>query len=58
MTIVWFKVPTQYPQNQQFAHRAKYLHRKSRTFFTIGTSKVTPLIAMELNKLVVLQQQI
>jgi hypothetical protein len=33
-------VPTQYPQNQQLAHWAKYLPRESRKLFTTGTSKV------------------
>jgi hypothetical protein len=33
-------VPTQYPQNQQLDHWAKYLRRESHKLFTIGTSKV------------------
>jgi hypothetical protein len=45
-------VPTRYPQNQQLAHRAKYLRRKSHRLFTSGTSKAKLENAMELEDLV------
>jgi hypothetical protein len=44
-------VPTQYPQNQQLAHWAKYVRRESHKLFTIGTSKFKLEKAMELAKL-------
>jgi hypothetical protein len=44
-------VPTQYPQNQQLAHWAKYLRHESHKLFTTGTSKVKLEKAMELAEL-------
>jgi hypothetical protein len=41
-------VPTQYPQNQQLDHWAKYQRRESHKLFTTGTSKVKLEKAMEL----------
>jgi hypothetical protein len=50
-TFIDCVVPTQYPQNQQLAHWAKYLRRESHTLFTTGTSKVKLENAKELAEL-------